>query len=82
MKQQRKDTNPQKARSSLQEFLYRKKIYLTILSCMVVFVTTYLLILPAVTLDKDEAVKQGGIDVPAQTEQTEQAEQTDDANAT
>ena len=32
MKQQIKDTNPQNARSSLQEFLYRKKIYLTILS--------------------------------------------------
>lgn len=34
-------------------------------SCIVVFVTTYLLILPAFTLDKEEAAEQGGIDVPA-----------------
>lgn len=33
------------------------------LSAIVVFVTTYLLILPAITLDKDEAIQQGGIDV-------------------
>lgn len=31
---------------------------------MVVFVTTYLLILPAATLDHDEASRQGGISVP------------------
>lgn len=37
------------------------------LSCVVVFITTYALILPAITLEKDEAVKQGGIDVPAQS---------------
>ena len=42
-----------------------------VLSCLVVFVTTYLLILPAITLDQDEAEKQGGIDVPKQTRQIE-----------
>ena len=47
------------------------------LSCIVVFITTYVLILPAITLEQDEAAKQGGIDLPTQTEQTEQAEQTD-----
>ncbi|MBQ6314183.1 MAG: InlB B-repeat-containing protein [Mogibacterium sp.] len=35
------------------------------LAVLVVFVTTYLLILPAFTLEKDEAVRQGGIDVVA-----------------
>ena len=34
------------------------------LSVVVVFITTYILILPAFTLEKDEAAKQGGIDVP------------------
>ena len=33
------------------------------LSAIVVFVTTYLLILPAITLDKDEAIRQGGTDI-------------------
>ena len=41
----------------------RRQIVLT-LSVVVVFVTTYLLILPAFTLEKDEAAEQGGIDVP------------------
>ena len=36
-----------------------------ILSVMVVFVTTYMLILPVLTLDQDTAQAQGGIDVPA-----------------
>lgn len=34
------------------------------LAIVVVFVTTYLLILPAFTLEKTEAAKQGGIDIP------------------
>lgn len=42
----------------------RRKVILA-LSCLVVFFTTYLLILPAFTLDKEEAAEQGGIDVPA-----------------
>ncbi|MBR6732077.1 MAG: fibro-slime domain-containing protein [Bacteroidales bacterium] len=41
----------------------RRKVILA-LSCLVVFFTTYLLILPAFTLDKEEASEQGGIDVP------------------
>lgn len=39
-----------------------------VLSCVVVFITTYALILPAITLEQDEAEKQGGIDVPAQSD--------------
>lgn len=49
----------------------RRKLVLA-LSCAVVFITTYILILPAFTLEKDEAAEQGGIDVPA-------AEQSADA---
>lgn len=45
------------------------------LSAIVVFVTTYMLILPAITLDKDEAIQQGGIDVAV--EQTVEAEDTE-----
>ena len=35
-------------------------------AAVVVFVTTYLLILPALTLEKDEADKQAGISVPTE----------------
>ena len=40
-----------------------KAIVMT-LAVVVVFVTTYLLILPAFTLERSEAEKQGGIDLP------------------
>lgn len=43
----------------------QKKVILA-LSCFVVFITTYLLILPAFTLEKDKAIEQGGIDVPGE----------------
>lgn len=51
------------------------------LSAVVVFVTTYLLILPALTLDEDEAAAQGGIDVPAAAQEaaTDAAEDAGDA---
>ena len=48
--------------------LYKQRSLLMVLSVMVVFVASYLLILPALTLEKNEAAKQGGIDVP-KTEQ-------------
>lgn len=38
---------------------------IVVLAAVVVFVTTYMLILPALTLDRDTAVQQGGIDVPS-----------------
>ena len=47
------------------------------LAAIVVFTTTYLLILPAFTLDKDEAMEQGGIDVVA----VETAAEADQAEA-
>ena len=55
----------------LVEYLRKRRTYITVLSCFVVFITTYLLILPAVTLEQDEAAKQGGIDVQTQKEQME-----------
>lgn len=55
----------------LFDFIKEKKSYVTVLSCLVVFITTYLLILPAITLDKDEADKQGGIDIQTQQEHLE-----------
>ncbi len=51
------------------------------LSAVVVFVITYLLILPAMTLDEQEAVRQGGIDIPAE-EQVVDAEPADAAEQT
>ena len=45
-----------------------RKTVLLVLSCFVVFITTYMLILPAVTLDQEEAERQGGIDVTTEQE--------------
>ena len=50
---------------SLVENLYERRKLLLALSCIVVFVMSYILILPAFTLDKEEAAEQGGIDLPA-----------------
>lgn len=56
---------------------------LLILSAAVVFVTAYLLILPAFTLDEETAGKQGGIDVLSAEQISEEtaAEEQDDADA-
>ncbi len=49
------------------------------LSALVVFVTTYLLVLPAITLEKDAAIDQGGIDVnTAQQEQNTSESEPED----
>lgn len=79
----RQGTGDRNALQLIYKFAKARKAYITMLSCFVVFVATYLLILPAMTLDQDEAARQGGIDVPAQTEevQTEQTEQTEQAAA-
>ena len=45
--------------------IHRNRKLLLSLSAIVVFVTSYMLILPAITLEQDEAQQQGGIDVPA-----------------
>ena len=51
------------------------------LSVIVVFVTTYILILPAVTLDEQAARTQGGIDLAADPVAEEQAEPSDKGGA-
>ena len=64
---------------ALLENLHEKRKIILVLSCFVVFITTYMLILPAFTLDKEEAEEQGGIDVPAVEESVEiDAAQTED----
>ena len=50
---------------TLIENIHERRKLILALSCAVVFITTYILILPAFTLDKQEAAEQGGIDVPA-----------------
>lgn len=50
---------------SLVEALNKQRKAILAMSCLVVFVTTYVLILPAFTLEKDTAAEQGGIDVPS-----------------
>ncbi len=51
------------------------------LAVLVVFVTTYILILPAFTLEKDEAIKQGGIDVPQIEQTSAEADDVDEVSA-
>lgn len=58
---------------TLLENIHERRKLILALSCAVVFVTTYVLILPAFTLDKEEAAEQGGIDMPA-VEQTVDAD--------
>ncbi len=50
------------------EAMARRRGTIIALAAVVVFITTYVLILPAFTLEKDEATEQGGIDVPATEE--------------
>lgn len=51
----------------LAENIHKRRKVVLALSCVVVFVTTYMLILPAFTLEKTKAAEQGGIDVPGVT---------------
>ncbi len=51
------------------EFFMRQSFWkkiVMVLSCFVVFGTTYMLILPAITLEKTEAQAEAGIDIPVQ----------------
>lgn len=73
MKNQTDSRIIQRILANIQE--QRKLIML--LSCLVVFTTTYLLILPAFTLDKEEAAEQGGIDVPAVESEAEEVSDED-----
>lgn len=64
----------------LIETLYRSRKVLLALSCLVVFIVTYVLILPAFTLEKDEAAELGGIDVPAAEMEAESEDLNDSAS--
>ena len=65
----------------LAENIHKRRRVVLALSCVVVFVTTYMLILPAFTLEKTKAAEQGGIDVPGITATTEDVDEEDaDAN--
>ena len=48
--------------ATILKWTEKNKSWLLALSIMVVFCTTYILILPALTLDEQEAQRQGGID--------------------
>ena len=58
--------------AQLRKKMNLKSLVVT-LAAIVVFTTTYLLILPAFTLDKEEAAEQGGIDVAVEQTVDEEA---------
>ena len=51
----------------IKEHVKRKRLYrvVSVLACIVVFVTTYAMILPAITLDREMAAEQPGIETEA-----------------
>ena len=55
----------------------RFRTLVLLLSALVVFVTTYMLILPAITLDENEALEQGGIDLAVEETMAEEPAVTD-----
>lgn len=59
--------------SKISKFIKEKKAVFIVLASIVVSVTTYSLILPAFTLEKEEAEKQGGITIEEQAEQNDEA---------
>ena len=61
------------------ETIRKQRTLFVCICAMVVFVTTYLLILPAITLDKDTAKDQGGIDLP-KAEQVQDEDQAKDSD--
>lgn len=58
------------------QFIKNRRSVLIALSAAIVFVTTYILILPAITLDQESASEQGGIDVPAAEQQLQDVSQS------
>ena len=63
------ETGKQHFNNAMKTIIKKTRPLLLVLCAAVVFVTTYLLILPAVTLEEQEAAKQGGIDLPAASQQ-------------
>lgn len=63
----------------LLETAHRQRRVVLALSCLVVFMTTYVLILPAFTLEKDKAIEMGGIDVGREDAVETEIEDVDDS---
>ena len=63
--------------ASLLNETYKRRRVVLALACLVVFVTTYALILPALTLEKEKAAEQGGF-IVTETEQAETASEQDE----
>ena len=57
------------------ERINKRKTVLMSLATIVVFITTYMLVLPAITLEQDEAEKQGGIDLPKSEQSVDKQDQ-------
>ena len=73
---------------ALMKNMKKYRLLLMTLSVAVVFVTTYLLILPALTLEQEEAARQGGIELASDQENTDSTadaqnenQDADDSNA-
>ncbi len=64
----------------ITERMSKYKAIVLSLAVVVVFITTYLLILPAFTLEKEKAEEQGGIDVPVTAVEAETDQDTSDAD--
>ena len=65
---------------NILENMHGQRKMVLLLSCIVVFTTTYLLILPAFTLDKEEAAEQGGIDLSAASISAETEAEEDESS--
>jgi len=71
-----KKSKDMSAGKSHGQFIKNRRSVLIALSAAIVFVTTYILILPAITLDQESASEQGGIDVPAAEQQLQDVSQS------
>ena len=64
----------------IEKFIRKKKCVFLIFACIVMIITAYSLIQPASTLDKEEAERQGGIDVCSEQEKSSAQDETSDSN--
>ena len=74
--------------AAILKWTKKNKSWLLALSIIVVFCTTYALILPALTLEEQEAARQGGIELASDQENTDSTadaqnenQDADDSNA-
>ena len=74
--------------AAILEWTKKNKSWLLALSIIVVFCTTYALILPALTLEEQEAARQGGIELASEQENADSTadaqnenQDADDSNA-